>query len=105
MDNKMKQAEKFAQARAEAMKRFDMTDAYDVGVAEFAVNTEAGWVKVKFTAVKAADFDAAQAQEDFRFEQEAKQVEKDAKAMEKMIKADQRAKEKAKNAKVEKADA
>lgn len=84
----MKQVEKFAKARAEAMQRFDMSDAFVVGVGEVAVKSEQGWVKVKFTAVKDAEFDAWQAQADFEFEQADK-------ARVKSEKAEQAAKDKA----------
>lgn len=99
---KMKQADKFAMARAEAMKRFDMTDAFMVGVGEFAVETAQGFVKVKFTAVKDAEFDAAQAQVDFEFEQEDKARVKAEKAAQKEADKALKAANKAKNAKVEK---
>ena len=101
MDVKMKQADKMAQARAEAMKAFDVEGKgmAQVGVGEFAMETAFGFVKVKFTAVKAEDFDVAQAAEDFAFDQEAKRVAKANKDAEKKMKADMRAAEKAKNAK------
>jgi parvulin-like peptidyl-prolyl isomerase len=97
----MTQAEKFAMVRAEAMKQFvDFKDAevFQVGVATFVVKVADGFAKVTVQAVKDADFDAAQAEQDFKFEQDEKQVAKDAKAMEKAMKAAARDAAKAKNA-------
>lgn len=97
--DKMKQVDKFAQARAEAMQKFDMTNAFVVGVGEFAVETEFGFVKVKFTAVKDTEFDAAQAQADFEFEQADKARVKAEKAVQKEADKALKAANKAKNAK------
>ena len=98
---KMKQVDKFAQARAQAMQKLDMTDAFVTGVGELAVETEFGWVKVKFTAVKDAEFDAEQAQADFKWEQEDKARVKAEKAAQREADKALKAANKAKNAKVE----
>lgn len=98
---KMKQVDKFAMARAQAMQKFDMTNAFVVGVGEFALETEAGWVKVKFTAVKDAEFDAQQAQDDFLWEQEDKARVKAEKAAQREADKALKLANKAKNAKVE----
>lgn len=98
---KMKQVDKFAQARAQAMQKLDMTDSFVVGVGELALQTEFGWVKVKFTAVKDTEFDAEQAQADFLWEQEDKARVKAEKAAQREADKALKAANKAKNAKVE----
>ena len=99
--DKMTQAQKFAAVRNQAKEQFLNlpTNAYQVGVDTYAVETQHGWAKVTVQAVKDANFDAEQAAIDYRFEVEQKLVEKQAKDMEKRIKADLRAAEKAKNKK------
>lgn len=96
---KMKQVDKFAQARAQAMQKLDMTDSFVVGVGELALQTEFGWVKVKFTAVKDTEFDAEQAQADFLWEQEDKARVKAEKAAQREADKALKAANKAKNAK------
>ena len=106
MAEKMTQAQRMGLARAEAMEVFgvEARELKQIGVGEFALETANGYVKVKFTAVKDLEYDAEQAVPEFLFEQEQKEIARKAGDEEKARKAELRAKEKAKNAKVEKAE-
>lgn len=74
MADKMTQAEKMAKAREAAMGMANLPeDKFQIGVAEYAVETPFGFVKVKFTATK-GEFDPAEAEAEFRFDQEQKRV-------------------------------
>jgi colicin import membrane protein len=69
------QAERMALARAKALETLALPEtAVQIGVGEFAFQTEAGYVKVKVTAVKDKEFDPVEAGEEFQFEQEEKRV-------------------------------
>ncbi len=74
MADKMTQAEKMAKAREAAMGMANLPeDKFQIGVAEYAVETPFGFVKVKFTATK-GEFDPAEAEAEFRVDQEQKRV-------------------------------
>ncbi len=74
-ENKLTQAERMAKAREIALSTLNVPEnAKQIGVGEYGFETEAGFVKVKVTAVKAQDFDLEQAAEDFEFDQEQKRI-------------------------------
>lgn len=96
---KMKQGDRMAMARAEALKRFNAEGAFVVGVGEFAMETEFGWVRAKFTAVKDLEFNGQEAQDAFLWEQEDKARVKAEKEAQKEADKALKAANKAKNAK------
>lgn len=70
----MKQIERMAKAREEALKLINLENAVEVGVGEYAVNMgeELGYVRIKVTAVKDLEYDAEFEAEEFKAEQKVK---------------------------------
>lgn len=67
----MKQAERMAAVRNEAVEKFvnfGEVENFKVGVGTFVAKTENGWAKVTVQAVKDGEFDAEQAKADYEFD-------------------------------------
>lgn len=69
----IKLQEKMALARQEAYDAINLEASYQIGTAEYVVPTQHGYVKVKLTAVKDAEFDPEAEQELYEFEKAEKE--------------------------------
>ena len=65
----MTQAEKMALARDLAVQALNLPEQkYQIGPATYVIETEQGYVKVAVSAIKGADYDAAEAQAQYEYD-------------------------------------